>query len=277
MKRLVALLPLLALLLAGVGCGAKDVLAVDPVAQAASRTAATGSSRVELTMNMRVAGQSVAMSGAGAFAYGAPRGFLTFELSMPELGEVTMELRMVGSKLYMRMPAQFRQALPSGKEWMGIDLAQSLEQAGLGSLDFTRQQDPAQMLRYLRAASSDVTEAGYDEVRGIQTTRYVGHLDLHKALEAGLDELGVSDAEREQARKGMQAMLDQVGSTKVPFEVFIDEQGLLRRLTMTMSMTIENERLEMSMEMDYFDFGVRVEVPAPPAASVYDATQALQP
>jgi len=70
----------------------------------------------------------------------------------------------------------------------------------------------------------------------------------------------------------MKAMLDQLGSASVPFEVFIDESGLLRRLTMTMSMTVENESLEMSMQMDYFDFGVEVEVEPPPAAAVYDVT-----
>jgi hypothetical protein len=272
------LLLLLALLATGCGVATTETLSLDPVAQAASRTAATGSSRVEFTMEMRVAGRSVHASGAGAFAYGDPRGFLTFRMDLPEVGDVTMEMRMVGTKLYMHMPAAFAgEGLPSGKEWIGIDLAESLERAGLGSLDFTRQQDPAQMLQYLRAASADVAEAGYDVVRGVATTKYSGHLDLRKALEVGVDALGGSEAEREQARKGLTAMLDQVGSSSVPFEVFIDGQGLLRRLTMTMSMTIENERLEMSMEMDYFDFGVQIDVQAPPAASVYDVTSTLQP
>jgi hypothetical protein len=272
-KRSAALLALLAVVAAGCGAATTDPIALDPVAQAASRTAAAGSSRVEFEMNMRVAGQSLDAKGWGAFTYGDPRGFLTFEMRIPELGDVRMDLRLVGLKLYLRLPAEVRgEALPRGKEWMGIDLAKSLEQAGLGSLDFTRQQDPVQMLRYLQAASSDVAEAGYDEIRGVPTTKYVGHLDVRKALDAGLDQLGVSEAEREQARAGMKAMLDQLGSASVPFEVFIDESGLLRRLTMTMSMTVENESLEMSMQMDYFDFGVAVEVEPPPAAAVYDVT-----
>lgn len=278
MKRYAPLLPLLAVLLLGAGCGAKDALDLDPVADAASRTADTGSSRVEFEMDMKVAGESIAATGKGAFDYRRPRGFLSYEMTLPEVGDVRMEMRMLGTQLYMQMPDELGGAgLPSGKEWFGVDLAKSLEQVGLGSFDFTRQQDPAQMLRYLQAASADVTEAGYDEVRGVQTTRYLGRMDLRKALDAGVDELGMSAAEREQARKGMKLMLDQLGSASVPFEVFIDEQGLLRRMSMDMSLTIEGEQLQMEMQMDYYDFGVAVDVQAPPAGSVLDITDQLQP
>jgi hypothetical protein len=276
--RYAALLSLLAALVTGCGAATTETAELDPVVQAASRTSAAGSSRVEFTVNMRVAGQSFDMTGSGAFSYqGAPRGFLTFNMDVPELGDVRMDMRMVGTKLYMRMPAELlgNQGLPGGKEWIGMDLGRSLKQAGLGSFDFTQQQDPAQMLRYLRAASADVAEAGYDEVRGVPTTKYSGRLDLRKAIDAGLDELGVSGAEKEQAVVGMKEMLEQLGSATVPFEVFIDDDGLLRRMTMTMSMTVEGQSIEMSMTMDYFDFGVRVEVDAPAAATVYDATNAL--
>ena len=280
MIRYAALLPLLAALLTGCGAATTETAELDPVVRAASQTAAAGSSRVEFTVNMRVAGQSFDITGSGAFSYQRdPRGFLTFNMDVPELGEVRMDMRMVGTKLYMRMPADLLggQGLPGGKAWIGMDLGRSLKQAGLGSFDFTRQQDPAQMLRYLRSASADVAEAGYDEVRGVPTTKYSGRLDLRKALDAGLDELGVSGAEKEQAVAGMKQMLEQLGSATVPFEVFIDDDGLLRRMTMTMSMTVEGQSIEMSMTMDYFDFGVRVEVDAPAAATVYDATNALQP
>ena len=37
-------------------------------------------------------------------------------------------------------------------------------------------------------------------------------------------------------------MLDQLGGEGVPFEVFVDEDGLLRRMTMHMNMAIEGER-----------------------------------
>jgi hypothetical protein len=280
-KRYAALLSLLALLATGCGAVATDSVEsdLDPVAKAASQTTAAGSSRVEFTMDMRVAGEAIDIKGSGAFAYDAgPRGYLTFEMAVPELGDLRMDLRMLGTKMYMRMPKQVRdEAFPGGKEWIGVDLSKSLEEVGLGSFDFTQQQDPAQMLRYLRAASADVAEAGYDEVRGVPTTKYSGRLDLRKALDAGFDQLGLSDAERKKARTEVESLLDKASSATFPFEVFIDDEGLLRRLTMTMSMEVEGERLEMTMQMDYFDFGVDVDVKAPPAAAVQDVTDELQP
>ena len=72
-------------------------------------------------------------------------------------------------------------------------------------------------------------------------------------------------------------MLDQLGAKSVPFEVFVDDDGLLRRMTMDMTMTIEGEHMSMKVSMDYFDFGVDVNVQAPPASDVFDATGLLQP
>ena len=63
--------------------------------------------------------------------------------------------------------------------------------------------------------------------RGVETTRYTGRLDFRKALDAGIDELELSPAERQRAREGMQRMLDQLGTKGVPFEVFVDADGLL--------------------------------------------------
>ncbi len=278
MKRYAALLPLLVLLLVPTACGSKDALTLDPVAEAATKTAEHGSSRVEFAMDMTVAGQSFAMTGSGVFDYRDPRGSLTYRMTMPGLGDMSMEIRMIGTKMYMRMPIALPgAALPNGKEWIGLDLGKSLKQAGLGSLDFAQQGDPAQTLQYLRAASAGVRKAGTATVDGVETTRYVGRLDFRKALDAGLDRLELSAAERDQARKGMETMLDQVGSNAVPFEVFVDADGLVRRMKMVMNTRIEGEQLLMKMQMDYSDFGVDVDVQAPPAASVLDFTNKLQP
>ena len=272
MRRVLLSLQLVLLAVGLTACGG-DVLSLDPAASAATKTVEAGSSRVEFTIAMKVAGQSVDMTGSGAFDYRKPSGELNYRMKMPVVGTVSMDMRMVGTKMYMRMPKEIAgAALPSGKPWFGIDLAKSLEQAGLGNLDFTRQGDPAQSLQMLRAASKDVKEVGHANVRGVPTTRYAGKLDFRKALDAGLDQLELSEAERAKARDGMEAMLEQLGSANLPFEVFVDGDGLLRRMTMYMSMKIQNERMSMRLSMDYFDFGVTVDVKAPPAADVTDVS-----
>ena len=277
MRRVLLSLQLAALAVGLTACGG-DALSLDPVASAAAKTVESGSSRVEFEIAMKVAGESIDMTGSGAFDYADPRGEVTYRLQIPGLGDVSMDMRMIGTKLYLRLPQEIAgAALPGGKPWAVVDLGKSLEQAGLGSLDFTQQQDPAQTLQYLRAASTGVTEAGSATVRGVETTRYAGRMDFRKALDAGIDKLELPAAEREKARKGMEWMLEQLGSKSVPFEVFVDEDGLLRRMTMDMSMKIDGEQMTMSLRMDYFDFGVDVDVKAPPARDVTDASGLLQP
>jgi len=271
MRRVLFAVQLAAMAVGLAGCGG-DTLSLDPVADAATRTADSGSSRVEFTMAMKFARESIEMNGSGVSDYRRSRGSLTYQMELPGLGEVRIDMRVVGTKMFMRLPDGLGAGLTNGKEWLGFDAGKSVEQAGLGNFDFTRQQDPAQALRYLRAASTDVREAGSAELKGVETTRYLGRLDFRKALEVGLDELGMSAADREKAREGMETLLDQLGSNTVPFEVFVDGDGLLRRMKMDMSMTVAGERLKLAMQMDYFDFGVDVDVKAPPARSVLDLT-----
>jgi len=277
MRRVLVALQVVALAVGLTACGG-DALSLDPAASAATKTVESGSSRVEFTISMDVAGESVDMSGSGAFDYGEARGEATYRMQLPMLGDVDMDMRMVGTKVFVRLPEALAGAgMTGGKEWASVDLAKSLEQAGLGSLDLTQQQDPAQTLQYLRAASTGVAEDGGATVRGVETTRYTGRLDFRKALDAGLEKLELSPAERQRARVGMQWMLDQLGAKGVPFEVFVDQDGLVRRMTMHMNMTVEGEQMSMKMSIDYFDFGVDVNVQAPPARDVYDATGLLRP
>lgn len=275
MRRVLVALQVVALAVGLTACGG-DALALDPVASAATKTVESGSSRVEFAIAMKAAGQSMDMTGSGLFDYREPRGAVTYRMQLPGVGNASMEMRMIDTKLYLRLPqAVAGPALPNGKQWFGLDLDKSLRRAGLGSLDFTQQQDPAQTLQYLRAASSGVKENGSATVRGVETTRYVGRLDFHKALDAGLERLPA--AERERARQGMQRMLGRPGSKGVPFEVFVDDDGLLRRLTLDLSMEAMGQPLSTKLSMDYFDFGVDVNVHAPPARDVFDATGLLRP
>jgi len=277
MTRVLLALQLVALAVGLTACGG-DALALDPVASAATKTVEAGSSRVEVKVAMKVGGDSVDMTGSGAFDYRKARGEATYSMQLPMFGEVGMDMRILGTRVFIRLPEALAGAgLTGGKEWTSVDIGKSLDRSGLGGLDFSQQQDPTQMLQYLRAASTGVTEAGSATVRGVETTRYTGRLDFRKALDAGIEKLELTPAERQRAREGIETMLDQLGGEGVPFEVFVDEDGLLRRMTMDMNMAIEGEQVSMKMSMDYFDFGVAVNVQAPAAKDVFDATEMLRP
>jgi hypothetical protein len=263
------------LLVVATGCGANDTLDVDPVANAASKTTEAGSSRVAFETTMVADGERMAFGGEGIFSYDEVRGSMTMDMSslLPGGGDGTMEIRMLGTMMYMRMPESLAGKLPQGKEWFSFNLRKALDFAGLGAFDPSQlQQDPTQTLRLLRASSTSVKEAGKADVRGTATTRYIAMLDLAKAVEAGADELGLSEQQRKDVRTAAEHLKRQSGLTKIPIEVFVGSDGLLRRMLMKMSFTNEGEKVSVKMLSDYYDFGVEVDVAAPPAAQVFDVT-----
>ena len=281
MKRLLALLPLLAAALVLSGCGSKDALTLDPVAEAASKTTNAGSSRVSFESTIWLLGKEVSFNAEGLYDYERSRGSLTMDMSalMPGMsGLGAFELRQLDSTLYMRMPALPGAFLPEGKQWLSLDLDAALDKAGFGGLDPAnlQQQDPSQFLNLLRASSVEVREAGYDTVRGTDVTRYTAKLDLRKSVDASLDQLELSDEQEAALRRAAEQLADQVGTKTIPVEVFVDDDGRLRRLNMDLSMTVQGQRLALEQTVDYYDFGIEVDVDAPPASQVYDLTNQLR-
>jgi hypothetical protein len=247
--------PVAALALLAAGCGSRDVLALDPVASAAAKTNAAGSSRIALRLDGDLFGRTVTIHGQGAFDYEAARGRLDLDASSLAAG-ARVEVRAVDSTLYVRLPAALSLWFPAVKPWLAVRGGTSLDAFGLGEL----QQDPGELLSLLRSSSTRVTKSGTAVVRGTETTRYTAQLDLTKALEANASELGLSELERAQLRRAAEELRRQAKLTTVPIDVFVDEDGLVRRLTLASG----GERVSV----DFWDFGADVDVPAPPPADV---------
>ena len=277
-RRALALLPLALLLVTAPGCGSQDALDLDPVANAASKTSEAGSSRVAFKTTMVGDGETISFGGEGIFSYDEVHGSMTMDMSSlsgEDGGRV--EIRMLGTMVYMRIPESLSAGLPQGKQWMAMDLGKSLDAAMLGGLDPSQlmQQDPTQTLKLLRASSSDIEEAGKADVRGTETTRYTAMLDLKKSFEASADELGLTEQQRQEARTVAEELKKQAGVEAVPIEVFVDDDGLLRRMVMKISFVTEGEKVSMEQLSDYYDFGVEVDVEAPPASQVFDLSGAV--
>jgi hypothetical protein len=114
-----------------------------------------------------------------------------------------------------------------------------------------------------------VRKTGTVDVRGTETTRYTAELDLTKALEANAAELGLSERERAQLRRAARALRRTAKLSTLPVTVFVDDDGLVRRLTLASG----GDRVSV----DFWDFGTAVDVQAPPTDEVTDATQLLRP
>jgi len=273
------------LLLAGCGGGGDDegettaavttAAADNAIAVAAEDTRGAGSSKVELTATVPVApGQDpVELTGAGEFDYEARRGRLTFDFGalLGSLGAgdgaTQAEILLDGSVAYLNLPL-LTELLPGGKPWIKVDLdaAAASEGFDLGQLAQAGQNDPSQFFAYLTAADG-VEEVGTETVRGEETTHYRATVDLERAAAQAPPELA------EQIQKAVDQIRQTAGKTTVPVDVWIGDDGLIRRVTFDYSSAETEPPVESTITMELFDFGVDVTVEPPPADQVMDASE----
>lgn len=227
------------------GSGGAD--GVNAIAAAADSATEAGSSRVTMTMAMSVSGQSLELTGEGAFDYDEQVGEMTMTIGGAGLGDPqSMETIVDGTYLYTKMPA----ALGGDGGWVRMDMTSV---AG-GASQFS--QDPSQYLSFLRGASDEIEEVGTEEIDGVTTTHYEAELSFDKILEQAPDE---------EAADEIRAQLEALGGEldSIPSEVWIDEDGLPRRMQVEMSVEAQGQTADMEITMDLFDYGVDVNVEPP--------------
>ena len=269
---LVALVPLAA------GCGAaglRDAVSLDPVASAATRTTKITSVRFsfEGSFSGPWAGQQFGFTGNGAVDSAAGAGSMHFDVQMPatasaSLGSASTMDMVIQSKhgfvMYMRSPL-FARSLPGGKPWLKMDLSKLAAAKGIDLSTFQQlnQADPSQTLAYLKGAGAS-RELGYDRVRGVFTKHYALIIDLNR--------LAKGNEQMQQALKQLRGLM----GTKLPAEAWIDDQGLLRKLTLNFTLAnTPDGPFRMSLSEELYDFGAAVAVQTPPASEVTDATELL--
>jgi hypothetical protein len=255
--------------------GVKDT--VDPVAQAATKSADAGGVKMHLDATFSVAGQSASFSADGAFD--GDQGEMTMD--MGELlsragvgGDGTFKLVMLEEGgdhvVYMNMAGLLSSfGLGGGKTWMKMNLEQTMANAGLGdaakNLLGASNQNPAQALEMLKKVA-DVTKVGEETVDGTRTTHYRATIDVKDALEkAGLPASSVQEI----TSSGM--------SAQVPVEVWVgDDDGLVRRMTIDYGSAAAGQAFSGQLTMTLRDWGSDVSVEAPPADQVFDLGTVLK-
>ena len=168
-----------------------------------------------------------------------------------------------GDVVYM---SGFDDQLPGGKTWMKIDISTVPGAPQFSELD--RMSQPAVELQYLRAASKSVEKKGSEKVRGVETTRYHTVVDLSKLAAESADE--VPPRLRKQVRREAKDLLAEGDIEDLPTDVWIDADGLLRKMTTNFAFEAEGEKVRMKSTVEFFDFGVPVQVTRPPASDTLD-------
>ena len=234
------------------------------IAAAGQKTKEAGSARVSFTLEMTGGEANGTMSGDGVFDQHGGR--MTMDLgglAGGALGSGQAEVIFNDLVYYMKLPQAALSQLPTGKTWLKFDLAALGKQQGLDLEQLTQlnQSDPSQALQLLSGAE-DFQEVGNEEVRGVETTHYRGTVDMAKVAENAPTNL------QDDIRK----IVEQTGDRAVPMDIWIDGDGLVRRLEWTQHLP---QGTAMTMAEELYDFGVDVDAAPPPANEVLDITALL--
>ena len=263
------------------GCGSGDGGSRDLLVDAASKTTKAGSARTSFHAVTEGPGlpEPLEMSGEGVVDNSERVGRLDFDFSslasaLPSgsgLSADDLKGEMVFQEfvLYMRFPL-FERLLGGGKEWVRLDLEKVGETQGidLGQLAQVGQADPSQALQYLRAVSGEVEDKGEEDVRGVATTHYEAKVDLRKFPDV------VPDEQRDTAKASIDALVKQLGGeSELPMEVWIDDDGLIRRQRFDFAVEQGGQDVSLEYEIELYDFGVRVDVEPPAEEDTADLSE----
>jgi hypothetical protein len=280
----------------GTSVATGEPVSFEELSQAAASSADATTGRFEFSMEMSFPGanEPFGFSGAGAFDSGADRASMSFDLSSlagllgglfagmagegaPDLdfGDADawkIEAVQDGTVVYMRFPA-VAEELPDGKSWVRLDPTTTTTEGQSFDFDFEQfeqftSNDPRELLDVLEAVSGEVETVGTEELRGVATTHYRATVDL-----ANYERL-VLAGEREQLRSMLGDLIDGAGVSEMPFDVWLDETGLVRKLALTFTQTQPGttDTAEASMAFELYDYGADVEIDLPPASQVVDAS-----
>jgi hypothetical protein len=245
----------------------------DAVLNAMTAVYEAGTLHEDLKMSVSGAGESLSFSGEADVDNEHKRVHMTMDLGM--LGG-EMEILMDDGVMYMRSPV-FQDA---GTDWVSMDPskmdpAAAAQFGGFG----TGTTDPSAYVG-LFAGVFDVSASGEQDLNGVATTHYVGTIDLKKVLKGFADVVG-EDAD-EATRKQLKEVVTQFESLgidqRIPFEIWIDGEGLPRRQRITMDfgkLVPGTEDASMEMTVDFSDFGKPVHITIPDPSAVTDMTGAL--
>ena len=252
-------------------CGPQARSGEELVVSSASATQDAGSANMAMVMRMSGGAQDVTINAKGAFDFESGRGAMTMDMGDlgAQMGMGKIEMRTDGTTIYMKMPAQMKPPTP----WVKMDLDTMTGVPGMGQLQQFNNNDPRATMELLRGVA-DVEEVGSEEIRGTQATHYKATVDLEKAIAEAPEE----------TKKAMRQQFKLLGLTEMPVDVWIDEEGLLRRQEITMDLSNVDTGgapagqvpTSMFMRMELFDFGTEVDVEPPPAGQVTDMADLQQ-
>lgn len=225
----------------------------DAVRGAADELVRAGSAETRTSMETAAGGTRVTIRGEGAYDFRGRLGRIKVVLPKDAAGadghRPITELLAPGA-LYMKNRGA---GVPDDK-WVRIDTT-ALEDGNLVTGGVT---DPMAAAELLRGAA-DVTYVGRTELAGVQVRHYRGTADIGRAAGA---------ASRE-SRGALSAAAKGFSTDTVPFDAYLDDEGLLRKVRHHFTFATEGPAVAVVSTTLLYGFGAPASVELPPEADLY--------
>jgi len=183
-------------------------------------------------------------------------------VQVPLLGGGTRVLLVAGT-LYGQVPPTLALLVPGGRPWASIALDRLTASSAGGALAAFggTPTDPLQQIEALRGVV-EARAVGPEPIEGTPTTRYAGIVDL----------LATPAAADPARRPAVDRQIAEIGTNRVPVDVWVDDQGLLRRTAQTVTAPDRPGRpaTATTVTITLAEHGLPVAVTAPPADQVTD-------
>ncbi|MEF9904889.1 hypothetical protein [Streptomyces sp. P9-A2] len=225
------------------------------VREAADALVDAGSSKARTSMEMATGGTRVTIRGEGVYDYRKRIGRLKVLLPQDPSGapvrRPVTELLAPGA-LFMKDRGA---GVPADK-WVRVDTG-TLADGNLVTGGVTDPFTAAELLRGARTA----TYVGRTELAGAAVRHYRGTADLHEA----------ADAASEANRKPLGAAATGFATPEVPFDVYLDDQGRIRKVRHRFSFVNEehSDPVAVASTTLLYDFGAPVDVHLPKPGDIY--------
>lgn len=259
----VSMIVLLAACTSGEDAAPDYDIARERVLGAAAATRSAGTARVMQTLMMEfpeggsseVASGSIKVVAEGYLDLPGRRGRLALTTEGSGVAGADalggdMDMILDGESMYMRS-AFYQQLAPNHEPWLRV----TFEELGSRGISQLGQQDPLAFVEALQGLSGQVEEVADEEVRGVLTTHYRTVIDVDRLI---------SQTPRK-ARGSVEASFGRLGIEQMPMDVWLDEQGRLRRMASDVELTGDTTaggRMELLLEL--YDFGVAFRLAIPP-------------
>jgi hypothetical protein len=258
-----SLLLILVVLNSLLNSGGQSPFNPNPVAAAAERTAEVPGMRIAMTMQIESESTPpVTVTGNGVYNGQANLAEVTYGGIVVQGKRLEADAILGESGWYFRYP-QLVGKMPEGKEWIkleGLPGQKDISAPGVAS--------PDESLQMLRGAGT-VRRLGHAKIGHVQTTRY-------RVTQTPGE---IADALRSQGKDELAEVVEQASSQTigpVRSEVFIDQDGVVRRMRVTSTTAADGKTATTKMRMDFSDFGIKPNIVIPDDSRVYDLTPQIE-